>query len=136
MLCRVVREPERAAVVISRPRDNSRTTVGRVSLRNRRPQVEYVRTAGHRKWTAQSTEGARTVVEAVGIERPAAHPIPMIPERFRGQVSIRTRPKNTSETRCRTFLWQCHKSLMWIGSLRRLARCSGCWMCSGGAADA
>jgi len=76
------------------------------------------------------------LVEAVGIEQPAAHPIPTILKRFRGQVSTRTRPKNTSETRCRTFLWQCHKSLMWIGSLRRLARCSGCWMCSGGAADA
>ncbi|MGB8222810.1 MAG: hypothetical protein WCF10_09485 [Polyangiales bacterium] len=39
-----------------------------------------------------------------GVEQPATHPIPMIRERFRGQVSIRTRPKNTNKTRCRTFL--------------------------------
>jgi hypothetical protein len=44
------------------------------------------------------------MVEAVGIEQPAAHPIPTILERFRGQVSIKTRPKNTSKTRYRTFL--------------------------------
>ena len=43
------------------------------------------------------------VVEAVGIEQPEAHPIPTILERFRGQVSTRTRPKNTNETRYRTF---------------------------------
>jgi hypothetical protein len=39
------------------------------------------------------------IVEAVGIEQPAAHPIPTILERFRGQVSMRTRPKNTNKTR-------------------------------------
>jgi hypothetical protein len=44
------------------------------------------------------------MVEAVGIEQPAAHPIPTILERFRGQVSMRTRPKNTSKPRYRTFL--------------------------------
>jgi len=44
------------------------------------------------------------VVEAVGIEQPGARPIPTFLERFRGQVSTRTRPKNTRETRYRTFL--------------------------------
>ena len=44
------------------------------------------------------------VVEAVGIEQPGAHPTPTILERFRGQVSRRTRPKNASKTRYRTFL--------------------------------
>jgi len=44
------------------------------------------------------------MVEAVGIEQPAVHPIQTILERFRGQVSIKTRPKNTSKTRYRTFL--------------------------------
>jgi len=44
------------------------------------------------------------IVEAVGIEQPAIHPVPTILERFRGQVSRRTRPKNTSKTRCRRFL--------------------------------
>ena len=43
-------------------------------------------------------------MEAVGIEQPAVRPVPTILKRFRGQVSTRTRPKNTSETRCRTFL--------------------------------
>jgi len=37
-------------------------------------------------------------VEAVGIEQPALHPIQTILERFRGQVSTRTRPKNTNKT--------------------------------------
>ena len=41
-------------------------------------------------------------MEAVGIEQPAAHPIRAILERFRGQVSTRTLPKNTSKTRYRT----------------------------------
>ncbi|MBW2509281.1 MAG: hypothetical protein JRE81_11665, partial [Deltaproteobacteria bacterium] len=36
-----------------------------------------------------------SVVEAVGIEQPGAHPIPTILERFRGQVSTKTRPNNT-----------------------------------------
>jgi len=44
------------------------------------------------------------MVEAVGIEQLAIHQIPTILERFRGQVSMRTRPKNTSKTRYRTFL--------------------------------
>jgi len=44
------------------------------------------------------------VVEAVGIEQPAIHLIWTILERFRGQVSMRTRPKNTRKTRYRTFL--------------------------------
>jgi len=56
----------------------------------------------------QITHNARgaiiDVVEAVGIEQPAVHPIQTIPERFRGQVSMRTRSKNTSKTRYRTFL--------------------------------
>jgi hypothetical protein len=43
------------------------------------------------------------LVEAVGIEQPAAHAIRTILEQFRGQVSMRTRPKNTSKTRYRTF---------------------------------
>jgi hypothetical protein len=44
------------------------------------------------------------IVEAVGIEQPAVRLIPTILQRFRGQVSIRTRPKRTSKTRYRTFL--------------------------------
>ncbi|MDH3726389.1 MAG: hypothetical protein OER77_02575 [Myxococcales bacterium] len=44
------------------------------------------------------------LVQAVGIEQPAVHPVPTILERFRGQVSIKTRPKNTTKTRYRTFL--------------------------------
>jgi len=44
------------------------------------------------------------IVEAVGIEQPAIHLIQTILERFRGQVSMRTRPKNTNKTRYRTFL--------------------------------
>jgi hypothetical protein len=44
------------------------------------------------------------VVEAVGIEQLATRLIPTILERFRGQVSRRTRPKNTMKTRYRTFL--------------------------------
>jgi hypothetical protein len=52
------------------------------------------------------------MVEAVGIEQPGAHPIPTILERFRGQGSMRTRPKTTNKTRYRTFLGQCHKSRM------------------------
>jgi hypothetical protein len=44
------------------------------------------------------------MVGAVGIEQPGAHPIQTILERFRGHVSMRTRPKNTNKTRCRTFL--------------------------------
>jgi hypothetical protein len=43
-------------------------------------------------------------VEAVGIEQPAVHPIPTILERFRGQVSMRKRPKNARKTRYQTFL--------------------------------
>jgi len=43
-------------------------------------------------------------VEAVEIEKPGARPISTILERFRGQASMRTRPKNTSKTRYRTFL--------------------------------
>jgi integrase len=39
------------------------------------------------------------LVEAVGIEQPGAHPSSTILEWFRGQVSTRTRPKNTSKTR-------------------------------------
>jgi len=46
----------------------------------------------------------RKLVEAVGIEQLAIHLIQTILERFRGQVSMRTRPKNTSKTRYRTFL--------------------------------
>ena len=37
-------------------------------------------------------------MEAVGVEQPEAHPIPTILERFRGQVSLRTRPNNTNKT--------------------------------------
>jgi len=44
------------------------------------------------------------LVEAVGIEQPAIRLVPTILERFRGQVSTRTRPKKTSKTCCRTFL--------------------------------
>ena len=44
------------------------------------------------------------LVEAVGIEQPGVRPIPTILQRFRGQVSTKTRPKNTNKTRCRTFL--------------------------------
>jgi hypothetical protein len=44
------------------------------------------------------------IVEAVGIEHLAIRPIPTILERFRGQVSTRTHPKNTKKTRYRTFL--------------------------------
>jgi len=44
------------------------------------------------------------IVEAVGIEQPAVHLVPTILEWFRGQVSIKTRPKNTNKTRYRTFL--------------------------------
>ncbi|MGB5350714.1 MAG: hypothetical protein WBN10_14000 [Polyangiales bacterium] len=43
-------------------------------------------------------------VEAVGIEQPAAHSIPTILERFRGQVSPKTRSNNANKTRYRTFL--------------------------------
>jgi len=43
-------------------------------------------------------------VEAVGIEQPAVHLIQTILERFRGQVSMRTRPKYATKTRYRTFL--------------------------------
>jgi hypothetical protein len=39
------------------------------------------------------------LVEAVGIEQPAVHPIQTILESFRGHVSIKTRLKNASETR-------------------------------------
>jgi hypothetical protein len=46
----------------------------------------------------------RQIVEAVGIEQPAVHLIPTILERFRGQVSMTTRPKSTNKTRYRTFL--------------------------------
>ena len=49
-------------------------------------------------------ETAGRTVEAVGIEQPVVHPIPTILERFRGQGSMRTRPKNTSKTHYRTFL--------------------------------
>ena len=44
------------------------------------------------------------LVEAVGIEQPAAHSIPTILERFRGQVSPKTRSNNANKTRYRTFL--------------------------------
>jgi len=71
------------------------------------------------------------LVEAVGIEHRAIRLTWTILERFRGQVSMRTRPKNTSKMCYRTFLWQCHKSLMWIGSSRRSARCSKWLMHSG-----
>jgi len=43
-------------------------------------------------------------LSTVGFEQPAAHLIRTILERFRGQVSMKTRPKNTKKTRCRTFL--------------------------------
>jgi hypothetical protein len=43
------------------------------------------------------------MLEAVGIEEPGAHPIRTMLERFRGQISKRTRPKNTSKTDFRTF---------------------------------
>jgi hypothetical protein len=39
------------------------------------------------------------LVEAVGIEQPVVHLVPTILEWFRGQVSMRTRPKNTNKTR-------------------------------------
>jgi hypothetical protein len=59
---------------------------------------------GPRKTTAH--EGISQVrviqtksVEAVGIEHLAIHLMPTILERFRGQVSVRTRPKNTNGTR-------------------------------------
>jgi len=42
--------------------------------------------------------------EAVGIEHRAIHLNPTNLEQFRGQVSVRTRPKNTNKTRYRTFL--------------------------------
>jgi hypothetical protein len=42
--------------------------------------------------------------EAVGIEQPAIHRLPTILEWFRGQVSMKTPPKNTRKTRYRTFL--------------------------------
>jgi hypothetical protein len=44
------------------------------------------------------------IVDAVGIEHRAIHLIQTILEWFRGQVSMRTRPKSMSKTRCRTFL--------------------------------
>ncbi len=70
-----------------------------------RPLVdEYVRTDGHRKRLVRRVGGPRAEVEAVGIEQPVGHPIPTILERFRGHVSTKTRPKNTSKTRYRTFL--------------------------------
>jgi len=52
----------------------------------------------------QSNDSEAKLVEAVGIEQPAVHLMPTILERFRGQVSMRTRPKNTNKTRYRTFL--------------------------------
>ena len=54
----------------------------------------------HRKLNDSELE----IVEAVGIEQPGARPIRTILERFRGQVSSKTHPKNTSKTRYRTFL--------------------------------
>jgi len=44
-------------------------------------------------------ETAGQIVEAVGIEQLVIRPIQTILERFRGQVSRRTRPKNTRKTR-------------------------------------
>jgi hypothetical protein len=44
-------------------------------------------------------ETAGQLVEAVGIEQPAVRPLQTILEGFRGQVSMRTRRKNTRETR-------------------------------------
>ena len=43
-------------------------------------------------------------VEAVGIEHRAIRLIQTILERFHGQVSMKTRPKNTRETLYQTFL--------------------------------
>ena len=44
------------------------------------------------------------MVEAVEIEPLAIRLVPTILARFRGQVSTETHPKNTRETRYRTFL--------------------------------
>ena len=63
----------------------------------------YNRTDAHRDGEVMA-QPSRAEVEAVGIEQPGAHPIQTILERFRGQVSMRTRPKNTSKTHYRTFL--------------------------------
>ena len=53
---------------------------------------------------ANHAQSLRLFVEEAGIEQVGAHPIRTILERFRGQGSTRTRPKNTSKTRYRTFL--------------------------------
>jgi hypothetical protein len=49
--------------------------------------------------TLHPANDAVKVVEAVGIEQPAVRPVQTILEWFRGQVSMRTRPKNTNKTR-------------------------------------
>jgi len=68
------------------------------------------------------------IVEAVGIEHRAVHLVWTILQRFRGQVPIRTRPKNTKKTRSRTFLWQCHKSRCprFRASSPKCGRCTRC----------